>query len=393
MIPNLNKKRKMNKQFIKTKVLIISFAHFAHDVFSSFLAPLLPLIVEKLGLSLSMVALLDVVRRIPALFNPLLGLMAEKRDVKYFVILTPAITAISMSLIGLAPSYIVLLILLLVAGISSALFHIPSPTMIKMASGDKTGTGMSYYMVGGELARTLSPILVTTTVAWWGLEGVYKLMPIGIIASLILYYKLKDFETHIKAKKREKGDTKALIMHYKGFFMTIGLFIIFQSAMKSSLTLYLPLYLVQNGESLWYAGVALSILQFSGVVGVFLAGNISDKIGRYQTLLLTATGSTLFMGLFIYYQNIFTLGVLGFFLFSATPVLIAFVQDTNSNMPTFMNSIYMAINFGVSSIIVLSIGYLADKIGLNETFIICNIMAVGTIMTALLFKKYQKRIS
>lgn len=382
----------MNRQFIKTKVLIISFAHFAHDLFSAFLAPLLPLIIEKLGLSLSMVALLDVIRRIPALFNPLLGLVAEKRDVKYFVILTPAITAISMSLIGLAPSYTILIILLLVAGISSALFHIPSPTMVKMAAGERTGTGMSYYMVGGEFARTLGPLLVTAGVSWWGLEGVYKLMPIGIIASLILYFKLRDFETHVKAKKREKGDTKALLINYRGFFITIGLFIIFQSAMRSALTLYLPVYLVQNGESLWYAGIALSILQFSGVVGVFLAGDISDRIGRYQTLLLTATGSTIFMGLFIYYQNMFILGVLGFFLFASTPVLIAFVQDTNSSMPTFMNSIYMAINFGVSSIIVLGIGYLGDSIGLNETFVICNMMAVGTIMTALLFKKYQNSI-
>lgn len=381
----------MNKQFIRSKVLLISFAHFAHDVFSAFLAPLLPLIIEKLGLSLSMVALLDIVRRIPALFNPLLGLVAEKKDVKYFVILTPAITAISMSLIGLAPSYTVLIILLLVSGISSALFHIPSPTMVKMASGDKTGTGMSYYMVGGEFARTLGPILVTASVSWWGLEGVYKLMPIGIIASYILYLKLKDFETHVKAKKVEKGDTKALLLKYRGFFLTIAAFVIFQSAMRSSLTLYLPIYLVQNGESLWYAGIALSILQFSGVLGVFLSGKISDTIGRYQTLLLSAIGSAIFMAVFIYFQNMFILAILGFFVFASTPVLIAFVQDTDTNMPTFMNSVYMSINFGVSSIIVFGIGYLGDTIGLNDTFIICNMMAFGTILIAFLFKRYQEK--
>lgn len=376
---------------MRSKVLLISFAHFSQDIFSAFLAPLLPLIIEKLGLSLSMVALLDIVRRIPALFNPLLGLVAEKRDVKYFVILTPAITAISMSFIGLAPSYTILIILLLVAGISSALFHIPSPTMVKMASGDQTGTGMSYYMVGGEFARTLGPILVTAAVSWWGLDGIYKLAPIGIISSLVLYIKLKDFNTHVKAKKKEKGDTKNLLLKYKGFFMVIGLFVLFQSAMRSSLTLYLPIYLVQNGQSLWYAGIALSILQFSGVVGVFLSGKISDKIGRYQTLLVTAIGSSILMALFIYFQSMFILAILGFFVFASTPVLIAFVQDTNSNMPTFMNSIYMSINFGISSIIVFAIGFLGDNISLNDTYIVCNVMAFGTILIALLFKKYQEK--
>ncbi len=372
--------------FHKGRVLTISTAHFAHDVFSSFLAPLLPLIIEKLGLSLSMVALLDIIRRIPALFNPILGLIAEKRDVKYFVIFTPAVTAISMSLIGLAPSYGILLILLLVSGISSALFHIPSPTMIKKASGDKTGTGMSFFMVGGEFARTVGPILATAGVSWWGLEGVYKLMPIGIVASLILYIKLRDFQTHIAPKKREKGDTKALLLKYKSFFIIIGLFILFQSALRSSLTLYLPVYLTQNGSSLWYSGISLAVLQFSGVLGVFFSGNISDKIGRYKTILFTSIGSTVFMALFIYFQNIFILGVLGFFVFASTPVLMALVQDTNSSMPTFMNSIYMAINFGVSSIIVFGIGFLGDSIGLNETYMVCNIMAIGTIFVALYLK-------
>jgi len=338
-----------------------------------------------------MVAILDVIRRVPALFNPFLGLIAEKRDVKYFVILSPAITAISMSLIGLAPSYSILIILLFVSGISSALFHIPSPTMVKMAAGNKTGTGMSYYMVGGEFARTLGPLLVTAGVSWWGLDGVYKLMPIGIIASIILYFKLKDFQTHVKTKKREKGDTKALLLKYRGFFVSIGLFVLFQAAMKSATTLYLPIYLVQNGESLWYAGISLSVLQFSGVLGVLFSGKISDKIGRYKTLLLTSFGSTLFMALFIYFNNIFILALLGFFLFGATPVLIAFVQDTNSSMPIFMNSIYMAINFGIGSIIVFGIGFVGDSIGLNETFIICNIFALGTVIMALVFKKYDKQ--
>ena len=147
-----------NKKFQKDKVFTLSFAHLAHDTYSAFLAPLLPLLIEKLGISLFMSAILDVARNVPALLNPFFGLIAEKTGVKYFVILTPAITAISMSLIGLAPSYSVVFILLFVAGISAALFHVPSPTMIKESSGEKVGTGMSFFMVGGELAKTLGPI-------------------------------------------------------------------------------------------------------------------------------------------------------------------------------------------------------------------------------------------
>jgi FSR family fosmidomycin resistance protein-like MFS transporter len=35
------------------KILALSIAHFIHDVYSSFLAPLLPLLIEKLSKSLT----------------------------------------------------------------------------------------------------------------------------------------------------------------------------------------------------------------------------------------------------------------------------------------------------------------------------------------------------
>jgi FSR family fosmidomycin resistance protein-like MFS transporter len=378
-----------NKEFNKKEVLTISSAHFAHDIFSSFLAPLLPLIIEKLGLTLSMVAFLDIVRRIPALFNPLLGLMAERMDVKYFVILTPSITAISMSLLGFASSYFILILLLVIAGISSALFHIPSPTMIKHSSGEETGRGMSYFMVGGEFARTLGPLLITSAVSWWGLEGSYKLMPIGIMASLLLYIRFRNFSTHIRAKKFEKGDVKLLLKEHQKLFYFLASFMLFNAALKSSLSLYLPVYLVNNGNSLWYAGIALSILQFSGVVGVFFSGKYSDKFGRYKILLFSSLGSIGFMALFLYTQNIIILGFLGLFVFAPAPVLMALVQDTDSHMPTFMHSIYMGINFGLSSIIVLLIGILGDSLGLNETFIICNILGIGTLFSVLFILKKE----
>ncbi len=75
----------MQKIFDKTKVLIISLAHFNHDIISSFLALLLPLIIEKLGLSLYQVALLNIIKRIPALFNPLLVYLTQNGASLWYV--------------------------------------------------------------------------------------------------------------------------------------------------------------------------------------------------------------------------------------------------------------------------------------------------------------------
>jgi FSR family fosmidomycin resistance protein-like MFS transporter len=378
----------VSRRFKKAEVLTISFAHMAHDIFSSFLAPLLPLLIEKLGMSLSMAAFLNILTRIPSLFNPFFGMLAERTGAKYFVILAPAVTAISMSLLGLADSYGLLFILLIIAGISTALFHVPSPTMIKEAAGDRIGTGMSFFMVGGELARTIGPLLVIAAVSWWGLEGIYRLMPIGLLTSVVLFVKLRDFDLHRPLTKPvEKGDTKKVLKKYRLFFIAIGLYILFQAGMKSALTLYLPVYLTGQGGSLWVAGISLSILQFFGVLGTFSSGSISDRIGRIKTLILSSTGAVVMMGFFIYTGSILALALLGLFLFAANPVLMAIVQDTDSNMPTFMNSMYMSINFGMSAIVVFAVGFLGDEVGLSTTYLIFNIVAIGMIPAALLLRK------
>lgn len=380
-----------NTQFKKADVLILSFAHLAHDTFSSILAPLLPLLIDKLGMTLSMSAFLDIIRRIPALFNPLLGVMAEKTGIKYLVILTPAITAVSMSLIGLANSFAMLFILLFVAGISAALFHIPSPVIVKEAAGNRVGMGMSFFMVGGELARTLGPLLAISAVSAWSLEELYRLMPIGIAASLLLYVKLRNLDVQRQVRKpKEKGDTHRLLRRYWPFFVVVGAFLCFQAAMKSALTLYLPVYLTGQGASLWYAGISLSVLQFFGVIGTLFAGSLSDKIGRRNTLIVSSIGSVITMALFILTRNIVLLSILGLFLFASGPVLMASFQDSDSNMPTFMNSMYMFINFGVTSVMVFALGIVGDWIGLALTYKVCVVFALGTIPAALLLTTFNK---
>jgi len=384
----------MNNKFQLGKITTISVGHFFHDVYSAFLAPILPLLIEKLGISLSMAGLLDVIRKIPTLLNPLVGLMADKMSVKYFVILTPAITAISMSLLGLAPSYGILFILLFVAGISSTLFHVPSPVLIKDFSGNKVGTGMSFFMFGGELARTIGPLLITGAISLWGLEGSYRVMPLGIIASIILFIKLKDIAPINRSiAKGELKGVKDTVREFIPFFAAISGFLLFRAGMKTALTLYLPIYLTGKGESLWIASVSLSILQLAGAAGIFGVGNLADKISHRNTLLLTAILSPIVMVVFISSSKIMMIPVLilmGVVLFASGPVLLAIVQETNSKRPAFVNSIFMTISFGISSLMVLVIGILGDNFGLDLTFKICAGLALLSVPFIFMLPKKGK---
>ena len=373
----------MKRSFQTEKIITISSAHFFHDIYTAFLAPMLPLLITKFGISLSVAGLLDVIRKIPSLFNPFIGLLADKICMKYLVIFTPGISAISMSLLGASPSLIILFVLLFVTGISSALFHIPSPVMIKNYSGAKTATGMSFFMFGGELARTLGPLLITAALSIWGLEGSYWVMPIGIIASIVLFFKLKDVSSlnSKNNKKKVKGATET-VKELVPFFLFIVGFQLFRGGMKSALTLYLPTYLIGSGETLWIAGISLSVLQLAGVAGTFGAGYISDKIGHRNLLFITAVISPLVMWAFITASKMMMIPLLiimGFLLFASGPVILALVQETNTERPAFINSIYMSISFGISSLMVLIVGILGDKIGLQLTYQICAALAFVSI--------------
>lgn len=379
----------MNKRFQFGKVFAVSLGHLFHDIFSAFLSPLIPLLVDKLGIAVSMAGLLDVVRNVPTVLNPVLAYYIEKFRVKNLVIFTPIVTAIAMSLLGLAPTYGVVVILALVAGISSTLFHIPSPVMVKRYAGEKTGTGMSYYMLGGELSRTLGPLVITGAVTLWGLEGTWRLIPFGLIASGVLYWRLSGHDgANVSVASAERPKALSALRELTPHLVFIGGFLLFFMALKVSATLFITAYLVHHGRSILVAGGLLSILQFAGAVGTLVAGHVSDYIGKRTTLLIAAVASPLLMGAFLFsgsgFQVVF-LAALGFVLFAPGPVILALVQDAGSGSPSFANGLYMTVQFGARSVMVFLVGLGIDTIGFDTTYRISAALAFGTAVWILFF--------
>jgi FSR family fosmidomycin resistance protein-like MFS transporter len=383
--------KKKSDSFNTKNVIIISLAHLTHDTYSAFLAPILPLLIDRLGITLFMAGMLDVVRRIPQLFNPILGMIADKIRISVFIIIAPLITTLTMSFLGMSPNFIVLTTLVFVSGFSAALFHVPSPVLIKHFSGNRIGQGMSFYMLGGELARTIGPLLVLAGVSLWGLEGTWRLAPLGIAASLVLFFQFRKVRVH-KPERREAeaAGFGKIFINLLPLFLTIGGITFFQGAMKSALTIYLPTYLTTKDQSLWLAGISLSVLQFSGAAGTFAAGPLSDKIGRRNVLLIASLINPLLMLLFINVSGPFVIPVLilaGFFLFTTGPVILATVHDVKSEHGAFINGVYMTVNFFFSSITILVVGLLSDKIGMDMTYNTTVFLSALAIPFVLFMKK------
>ncbi len=362
------------------RIVVLSVCHFIHDVYSSFLSPLLPLLIDKLSMSLTQAGLLSSVMQIPALINPYIGLLADRISVRYFIILAPALTAVPMSLIGMAPNYAILLLLLFITGISVSLFHVPSPVMISRLAGLKKGRGMSFYMTGGELARAVGPLVAVGMVSLYGIEDFYPIMIFGLAASAWLYFNFR--EVPITVAQSQRPSVLGTWRQLRFILMPLTAILLARGFMHASLAAFLPTFIKLETGDLWLAGTALTVFEISGVVGVFTAGSISDRFGRRRILLFSLLGAPFSLLIFAWtggWVRFLTLLVIGFTLLSTTPVMLALVQEHAQSSPSAANGFFMMVSFVARSAIVVLVGFIADLIGLRATYFLSAIMGLTAI--------------
>lgn len=382
----------MQKNKFKTKhVISVASAHLLHDTFSAFFAPLIPLLTEKFGISYAAAGSLSVVQKIPSLLNPLIGLIADKIAIRSAIVLAPVITIFTMGLLGWAPSVAILAVLLFTCGISAAALHVTAPVLMRQVSGDQVGKGMSCFMFGGEIARTLGPLLITSAISWWGLEGTWRLIPLGLAASLVLFLNLRKIDkAHLhRAKKKNQASIKATLRHIAPSFALMTPIMLSRSFSKTALTTFLPAYMVSQGASIKTAAAALAFLELLGAAGALLSGSLSDKAGRKNVLLAIMLTSPFLMYFFTRTTGIAQwalLGGMGLIFFASTPVFMAMVHDLETDRPAFTNGLYMSISFAVSSIVALTVGAMADRYGFVKTYQITAALSTAAIPFTLRLK-------
>ncbi len=362
-------------QFQTDEIMTIVGGHFIHDIYTGEVAPLLPVLIDKLSLSLTAAGFLTALLQLPALLNPFIGYLADKVSLRYFVILAPAVTATLISSLGFASSYFEIAILLFVTGVSVAAFHAPAPAMIARISGRQVGKGMSLFMAGGELSRTVGPLVAVWAVTNWSLEGMYRLALIGWAASILLYLRLRN----VPARPEKSGDVSVVLPALRSLYLPLLVILFFRNFLYISLTTYLPTYMSTQGSSLIVAGAALSILELAGVAGALLSGTISDYLGRQPVLLIGILTSAGFMLIFLNVEGwllVPALLALGFSSLSTTPVMLAIVQEHLPNNRAIANGLFISMTFLIRPLSLLFIGYMGDQLGLSNAYLISAFLSL-----------------
>ena len=379
------------QEFETGRVLTITAGHAVHDTYTAFLAPLLPVFIENLSLSKTEAGLLTAFNQAPSLFQPFIGHLADRLSLRYLVILSPAVTATAMSVLGLAPSYLVLAVLLIVVGLSSATLHSVAPVMAGRLSGRNLGRGMGFWMLGGELGRTLGPLVIVGGIQFLGLGGTAWLMIGGWLMTILLFFWLRDVPGRVSGAEDGLPWRQALRVMRPLLLPLVGIIIV-RSFMSAALTTYLPIYLTEEGAELWFAGISLSVLEAAGVVGALVGGSLSDRLGRRTVLFISLATTPILMVLFVFASGWLRFPLLlglGLSALSVTPVIMALVQEYSPENRALANGTYMSFSFLIRSGVVVLVGAMGDLWGMRMAFIASALIPI--LGLPILFRLPSKR--
>ncbi len=370
-------------EFQTGRVVTIAAGHFIHDSYTAFLAPMLIIFRQTLGLSNEAAGLLSVITQQGSLIQPLIGGAADRYGARWFVILAPAITGAIMSLLGLATSYWTLAVFMAVVGLSSACLHAVGPVMIGKLSGKRLGAGLSIWMVGGEAGRFVGPLVLAAALPVLTMKHTPWLMIGGLITGVLLFFIMTDVASSTSHAATQKLSFREEIRGREKLVVILVSVIAVTVFVSAALSTYLPLLLNGEGESFQLATISFSVYQAAGVLGAFMGGTLSDRLGRRMMLLCAMLPASLFMFVFLavlagpsslMWAQFPTLMVIGFAQLSVTPVVMALVQESFPNNRALANGFYMALSFLVRSVFTLLLGWVGDKYGLRTSFVISAVV-------------------
>jgi len=117
--------------------------HFIGDFYSSFVNPLLPVFVKRFSLTLAEVGLIVGISRLFILVvMPSVGYLDDHYRTRFFVLGGPLLVIVFVSMVGIAPSFPVLIVFVALGSVGSSMYHPPAAGMVSTFSGRHFGLSM-----------------------------------------------------------------------------------------------------------------------------------------------------------------------------------------------------------------------------------------------------------
>jgi FSR family fosmidomycin resistance protein-like MFS transporter len=365
--------------------------HWYEGAFWIFLA----VAAKELGLSFAEAGLLASARSLLGAFGHLGAGAVSDLLGRPMLLLTGCLAWLGLSfcLLGIAPGYLMLIVLAGALGMGAGLWHPPAMAILSREFPERRGFVLSTHELAGNVGTSLTPLLVgvALTLFNWRAVLLAQLLP-GVVMAVIFWLAAPKFA--------QSGDLRPNLRRYRAGLAellrnrtVIGMSAV--SALRSStqvcLMAFLPLFLAyQYGLDPAGMGLYLSILAALGIFSPMIGGPISDRVGRRPVLLvgLLAIGG---LGLLVPIAPpglplMATLAGVGVFLFAMRAVTFAHALDS---APGELGASTVGVLFGAQQIVTAFMpaltGLLADHFGLGFALVLAAVFSLlGGLVVALL---------
>ena len=361
-----------------TVAVAVAVAHGLNDVYTSFLHPLLPRIMDRLGLSIALAATLATVLSLAAsLLQPVMGYLADRFDRRVFVILGPVFSGAFLSLIGVAPTYAVLVGLLVLGGLGSAAFHPPGASMaVDVGRGGGSGIRYSLFSFGGALGYAAGPLIAVAVVAHYGLDRLWvAMLPVLIAAPVLLAVLPRDGRADRMAAAPPSA--RGIISHLGGpLGLVFGISAVSTFVQRTYMTME-PIAASTAGASEAVGALMLTVYLAGQAGGSLLGGWLADRVALSRLLasitlvslpahllaLALPPGSALALAV---------AAVAGCASMALLPPIVVTAQEILPSATAMGSGIVMGLAWATGSLGVLVTGVLGDVMGARGAALVCT---------------------
>jgi len=371
-------------------------AHFSHHLITALLIPLLLYIRNDLSLTytqagwlVSANSLAYGISQLPA------GWLADRIGTRIVLTIGVAGVGVAGLLIGLAPTYVMLILFLVLLGMAGGGYHpAAAPLVSASVEAKNRGQALGLHQVGGSGSFFLAPLIAAGIASAFGWRGTFLAVCVPSIAFGIVFYILLGRSGYGKNAEQRMCASHAEITPSPRRLRPLVAFVILGIAsmvLVYSTISFIPLFIVDHfeGVSNEAAAVMLSLIFFGGLWAGLLGGYLSDRLGRVPVILTAG----FIAGPAIYLLNLAPFGTafsavlitIGMAMYLGMPVVEAYIISHTSERKrsTVLGIYYLGSRGGPA--IAPAIGYLIDHYGFYTGFsIVGATMVAVTLVCAIL---------
>ena len=341
-------------------------AHVMVDGYGNIYAPLLPLLIPKLGLSLAAAGTLTMCFQLAASVAQIgFGRLADRWRPRLLVMAGPVISVSVLSFIGVATTPQMLAVILIAGGLGAAAFHPPAAALAHRLGGDQPGFAMSVYITGGTLGFSFGPLIFAPFAERFGLTWTPLLALPGLVVVAFFLSRVPAMPLHPSSS----GGLRTLRPYAKPLGL-LYLIVVLRTLTAISFATFVPVMLTRRGLSVSQAGTAVAIYLFASGLGGFFGGPIADRFGPRKVIALSLVLATPFLVVAPFLEGwpfAVILAIGGLFLQSTLPVNVTFAQSLAPVSAATVSSIMMGFGWGTGGLSVPFVGMIADRVGIEPT--------------------------